>query len=293
MGGEPTFVSIDDMDGAEWNYTALSATQARARRPTCCYRLRKRVRARRRCCTSARASGIPASRCRAGRCRASGARTACRCGTTKPTRRCRPKGVTATRGGRARASPRARAGARRLARIRDARLRGSVAHPPRRSEPAGQRRPARRGHFDGARARARLREQLAGGLGKPVGYVLPLQAPSRARKARGTDASGKARRWPLRRETRVPGRGRFADGLSPAARLAARSAAGGRGDRTSPTDPFERRDALGKRKPSKAATAAKHAQVHQRRARRRARSGEDRAHASRRARAGSTSSCRP
>ena len=24
MGGEPTFVSIDDMDGAEWNYTALS-----------------------------------------------------------------------------------------------------------------------------------------------------------------------------------------------------------------------------------------------------------------------------
>jgi uncharacterized protein (DUF2126 family) len=25
MGGEPTFVSIDDMDGAEWNFTALSA----------------------------------------------------------------------------------------------------------------------------------------------------------------------------------------------------------------------------------------------------------------------------
>ena len=24
MGGEPTFVSVDDMDGAEWNYTALS-----------------------------------------------------------------------------------------------------------------------------------------------------------------------------------------------------------------------------------------------------------------------------
>ena len=23
MGGEPTFVSIDDMDGAEWNFTAL------------------------------------------------------------------------------------------------------------------------------------------------------------------------------------------------------------------------------------------------------------------------------
>src|SRR6185503_1057403 len=24
VGGEPTFVSIDDMEGAEWNYTALS-----------------------------------------------------------------------------------------------------------------------------------------------------------------------------------------------------------------------------------------------------------------------------
>ena len=24
QGGEPTFVSIDDMDGPEWNYTALS-----------------------------------------------------------------------------------------------------------------------------------------------------------------------------------------------------------------------------------------------------------------------------
>jgi uncharacterized protein (DUF2126 family)/transglutaminase-like putative cysteine protease len=27
MGGEPTFVSIDDMEGAEWNYDALSATK--------------------------------------------------------------------------------------------------------------------------------------------------------------------------------------------------------------------------------------------------------------------------
>ena len=27
MGGEPTFVSIDDMDGAEWNFTALGPTK--------------------------------------------------------------------------------------------------------------------------------------------------------------------------------------------------------------------------------------------------------------------------
>ncbi len=31
-GGEPTFVSIDDMDGAEWNYHRAVAAQAGARR---------------------------------------------------------------------------------------------------------------------------------------------------------------------------------------------------------------------------------------------------------------------
>ena len=29
MGGEPTFVSIDDMDGPEWNFTAVSAEKRR------------------------------------------------------------------------------------------------------------------------------------------------------------------------------------------------------------------------------------------------------------------------
>src|SRR5262249_52635549 len=29
MGGEPTFVSIDDRDGAEWNFTALGANKRR------------------------------------------------------------------------------------------------------------------------------------------------------------------------------------------------------------------------------------------------------------------------
>ena len=32
MGGEPTFVSIDDMDGAEWNYRGAGPGKARARR---------------------------------------------------------------------------------------------------------------------------------------------------------------------------------------------------------------------------------------------------------------------
>ena len=65
MGGEPTFVSIDDRDGEEWNHAALGPTK----RPLAEALLQKLV-ARRppaRCCTSGWASGTPARRCRAGR----------------------------------------------------------------------------------------------------------------------------------------------------------------------------------------------------------------------------------
>ena len=66
MGGEPTFVSIDDMDGDEWNTAALGPEQAaagrRSARRVCASALRRAA-----CCISVRASGIRASRCRAGR----------------------------------------------------------------------------------------------------------------------------------------------------------------------------------------------------------------------------------
>ena len=78
MGGEPTFVSIDDMDGEEWNTAALGPE--------------KRILAGRLltgfatsllqadCSTTGRANGIRASRCRAGPSPAIGEPTACRCG---------------------------------------------------------------------------------------------------------------------------------------------------------------------------------------------------------------------
>ena len=75
MGGEPTFVSIDDMDGAEWNTAGAGPGQAAAGRPAV-PPARRPLRHRRRCCISARANGIPASSCRAGRWPATGARTA-------------------------------------------------------------------------------------------------------------------------------------------------------------------------------------------------------------------------
>ena len=66
MGGEPTFVSIDDMDGAEWNTTAAVADQARWRR-NLLDRLMRRFAPGGLRPLRARASGIRASRCRAGR----------------------------------------------------------------------------------------------------------------------------------------------------------------------------------------------------------------------------------
>ncbi|MEJ0048452.1 MAG: transglutaminase family protein [Rhodospirillales bacterium] len=45
QGGEPTFVSIDDMDGPEWNYTALSPPSASSRARWCagCARASRRA----------------------------------------------------------------------------------------------------------------------------------------------------------------------------------------------------------------------------------------------------------
>jgi hypothetical protein len=66
MGGEPTFVSVDDRDGAEWNTEAMGPDQAPARRRgsagACATSYAPAA-----CCITARASGIPASSCRAGR----------------------------------------------------------------------------------------------------------------------------------------------------------------------------------------------------------------------------------
>ena len=73
MGGEPTFVSIDDPDGEEWNTAALG-TAKRKLAADLYHRLRKRYGAAGPGRISAKASGIRASNCRAGRSTASGAR---------------------------------------------------------------------------------------------------------------------------------------------------------------------------------------------------------------------------
>ncbi len=81
MGGEPTFVSIDDMDGAQWNTEALGVHK-RERAGVLLKRL-KDVLHRVRCCIMARANGTRANRCRVGRWAVSGGPMASPCGATK------------------------------------------------------------------------------------------------------------------------------------------------------------------------------------------------------------------
>jgi hypothetical protein len=73
MGGEPTFVSLDDADGEEWTRDAMGP-----RKRKLAVELLNKLRdhfAPGRCCTTDKASGIRASCCRDGRFPVTGART--------------------------------------------------------------------------------------------------------------------------------------------------------------------------------------------------------------------------
>jgi hypothetical protein len=80
MGGEPTFVAVNDRDAPNGTPTRWARPSA-AWPPSWCTSCATNT-ARAASCTSARASGTPASSCRAGRCRSAGAPTASPAGTT-------------------------------------------------------------------------------------------------------------------------------------------------------------------------------------------------------------------
>ena len=124
---------------------------------------------------------------------------------------------------------------------RAGRLRGRLVLPLARAAAARQRRSLRRAarRRDGARAPARASSTQ--GLDAVVGYALPLARDRRGRRA------GAAGPWFLRERAPVPDPRRLADGLSPAARLAA--VGGGR--RSTPTS--IERDPIAPRAPLPAA----------------------------------------
>ena len=107
-----------------------------------------------------------------------------------------------------------------------------------------------------AAVRQKLRDQLTGKIGTPVGYVLPLRAAARGKASDAT--TWLASHWPLRR-----GQLFLTEGDSPIGyRLPLASlptVLPGEEEPVIAADPFDRRDALGKRKPARAATAAKRA----------------------------------
>jgi uncharacterized protein (DUF2126 family)/transglutaminase-like putative cysteine protease len=104
-------------------------------------------------------------------------------------------------------------------------------------------------------ARRRLGDRLTAGLAKPVGFVLPLKPVARAKPSGATKWLSSP--WPLRREKVFLIEGDSPMGYRlPLASLPEVLPADE--EPHIPMDPFERRDPLGKRRPAKAASAAKH-----------------------------------
>jgi uncharacterized protein (DUF2126 family) len=105
-------------------------------------------------------------------------------------------------------------------------------------------------------ARRRLGDKITGGLATPAGYVLPLKPVARGKATSPTRWQSSP--WPLRREKVFLVEGDSALGYR--LPLASLPEILPEDDEPSiPQDPFDRRDALGKRKPAKSAQAAKHA----------------------------------
>jgi uncharacterized protein (DUF2126 family)/transglutaminase-like putative cysteine protease len=242
MGGEPTFVSIDDMDGIEWNYTAMSEKKLELATGLL-HRLRERF--------------APGGLLHFGQGKWYPGEPLPRWALSCFWRRDGTP-LWEAEDGEAPADPRRfieeLAGALGLAPD----LANAVYEDPWRIIRDESNLPlnidplAEDTRTEGARRR--LGDRLAGGLGTPVGYVLPLKAVGRARAS--APSKWQSSPWPLRR-----GKVFLVEGDSP---MGYRLPLGSlpevlpeEEELDFPTDPFERRDALGRRKPSRAARAAK------------------------------------
>ncbi len=217
MGGEPTFVAVDDFESPEWNTAAVGPTK-RGLADSLIRRLRDRFGPAARYIT-ARASGIRARACRAGPSACTGAATGSRCGrtpTSSPRRPARARRSGSGRAVRTAASPAGSASTRYVQPMfedpdywakREAELRSTSRRSPRRSA-SRNRRPGW----------SRVYKR---GVETPVGYVLPL-----TNLALGGDRVWVSERWEMKRGAIYLASGDFARRPAPAAGLAAVRAAG-------------------------------------------------------------------
>jgi uncharacterized protein (DUF2126 family)/transglutaminase-like putative cysteine protease len=250
MGGEPTFVSVDDMDGAEWNYTALSPGK-HGLAVDLLHRLRRRF--------------APGGLLHFGQGKWYPGeplpRWALSCCWRRDGVALWSAGDDDAAAGAARAPDATPEDARRFATELAAVL-GVAAdcvlpayedpwtilrdesNLPADVDPLAE-------DLANAAVRAKLSAQLAGALGKAAGFVLPLRPAARAKPSGAT--KWESSRWPLRR-----GHVFLLEGDSPLGlRLPLASlppVLPGDEESVIAADPFERRDALGRRKPARAAT---------------------------------------
>jgi len=244
VGGEPTFVSVDDMDGAEWNYTAMSPKKLELATD-----LLRRLRTR----------FAPGGLLHYGQGKWYPGEPLPRWALSCFWRR---DGTPLWEGpedngiGAARTEEDARRFATRLAEL----LGLSTAFVlPAYEDPWRILRDESSlpvnvdlltADTSTTPARRRLGDRIAAGVGKPVGFVLPLKAIARAKAAGET--RWRTSPWPLRREKVFLFEGDSSMGyrlpLGSLPELLPEDE-----EPHIPPDPFERRDALGKRKPSGAA----------------------------------------
>jgi uncharacterized protein (DUF2126 family)/transglutaminase-like putative cysteine protease len=253
MGGEPTFVSADDMEGAEWNITAMSPRKYELAIDLL-HRLRKRF--------------APGSMLHFGQGKWYPGEPLPRWALSCYWRK---DGVTlweddrilpglhgeedasvedARRFATELASALGFAAESVLPAYEDAlRVVRDEANLPANLDPLAE-------DLTSAVARGKLRAQLEGAIGKPAGYVIPVRAAARAKASAATRWLTSP--WPLRRKHIFLTEGDSAMGYRlPLASLPPTLPEDE--EHVIATDPFERRDALGHKKPARAMAGAKRA----------------------------------
>jgi len=170
MGGEPTFVSIDDMESAQWNTAALGSHKLE-RAQDLWKRLSERF-APTASSSPARASGIPGAVARVGRWASSGGPTAWRCGRTRHCWRMKAGLMGIPPPWRPNSPPRSPQ-ARPVARARQPGYEDALHYLLKEAEIPDNLDPAKVDLKDPQERRS-LAAKLSRGLDEPVGHVLPI-----------------------------------------------------------------------------------------------------------------------